>query len=113
VSDIDDQSEEVRGKHGRTSSASISSLDPRVSRGLSIFMGCLGVVAVAVGAWVGTSINQLNVSVGRLAERIEAKESRDVTQDTRISRAEDRIENLNRDVATLEGRNLRGGPNAH
>jgi hypothetical protein len=113
MTELDDQSEEVRGKHGRTSSASISSLDPRVSRGIAWLMGILGTVAVLMGAWVASSINSLSVNVARLAERIEAKESRDVTQDTRISRAEDRIEDLTGDVRTIEGRNLRGGPNAH
>jgi hypothetical protein len=113
MTDHDEQAEEVRGKHGRRSSASISSLDPRVSRGISIFMGSLGIVAVAVVGWVAMSINELNVNVGKLVTRLDSKEFRDDTQDTRISRAEDRIEDLNRDVSTLEGRNLRGGPNAH
>jgi hypothetical protein len=75
-------------------------------------MASLGVVAVGVVGWVAVSINELNVNVARLVTRLDSKEFRDDTQDTRISRAEDRIENLNRNVSTLEGRNLRGEPDA-
>jgi hypothetical protein len=96
-------------KNGRTSSASISSFDPRVSRGISLFMASLGVVAVGVVGWVAISINELNVNVARLVTRLDSKEFRDNTQDTRISRTEDRVEDLNSAVRTLEGRNLRGG----
>jgi hypothetical protein len=101
--------EQIEGrKRGHSSSASVTSHDPRFSRLLSWFMGALGVGALGVGGWVATSINQLNASVTRLVAQGEAKDYRDQTQDARISRAEDRIEDLRSDVSTLEGKNLRG-----
>lgn len=112
-SDIDGQIEESRKRGNRTSSASVSSHDPRVSTGIAWIMGILGTIAVLTGAWVATSINTLNVNVARLVEKLEAKESRDSLQDARISKAEDRVEDLTGDVRTLEGKNLRGGPSAH
>jgi hypothetical protein len=107
-SDIDDQLR--KPKNGHTSSASIASHDSRVTRGIAIFMGCLGVAAVGVVGWVAISINELNVNVARLVTRLDSKEFRDDTQDTRISRAEDRLETVTGAVRTLEGKNLRGGP---
>lgn len=95
-------------KNGNRSSASVTGLDPRVSRGISIFLASLGVVAVGVVGWVAISINELNINVARLVTRLDSKEFRDDTQDARLSRTEDRVEDLNDAVRTLEGRNLRG-----
>ena len=112
MTDIDEQHEELRDGKRRTVSGggSIEGYDPRVSRGLSIFMGSLGVVAVAVVGWVAVSINELNVNVAKLVVRLDAKESRDDTQDARVSRLQDKVEDLTGDVRTIQGRNLRGHP---
>ncbi len=101
---------EEENKHGRSSSAAITGFDPRVSRGLSVFMASLGVVAVGVVGWVAVSINELNVNVARLVTRLDSKEFRDDAQDMRISRAEDRLEDVTGAVRTLEGKTLRGEP---
>lgn len=112
MSDLEDQHEEVRNGKGsrRISSAVVTSHDSRVSRGIALALGVLGVLAVAAITWVGTSINNLNVNVARVLERMDAKDKRDDAQDNRISRTEDRLEDLTGDVRTLEGKNLRGHP---
>ena len=108
---LDDQHNEVRG--GKGGGASIQMFDPRVSRGLAWLFGLLGTLAVAVLCWVAMSINQLNVNVAKVVTRLDAKEATDNAQDVRITRTEDRIEDLTGDVRTLEGRNLRGGSSGH
>ena len=100
--------------HGKGSHSSgggtIQMFDPRVSRGIAIFMGILGTLAVAVLCWVALSITELNVNVARVVARLDSKESVDDSQNSRLTRVEDRVEDITGDVRTLEGRNLRGGP---
>lgn len=112
MSELDDQSEEVRGgKRGNTTGGgSISVTDSRVTRGINWAMGLLGTAAVLVGAWIGSTLVGLRESVAvivsqnaALIQRLDKNEIRDDAQ-------EQRINNIDGRVYSLEGRALRGGP---
>lgn len=97
MSDID-ESEDVRDRGMRhTGGASISSLDPRVSRGIGFGLGVLGLALVGAAGWIATSINSLNITMARVLVQNEAFFRQ-------LERHESEINALQRDVSVLEER---------
>jgi hypothetical protein len=73
-------------------------------------MGVFGIALVGVGSWIATTLMSLRDSVTTIVSqnaaviyRLDRNEQRDDGQDARLNQ-------LDRDVSTLEGRNFRGGP---
>lgn len=105
MSELDDQSEEVRGgKRGSTTGgARIDIRDSRVSTLLNWFWGAIGTGAVA-GVWlVGSNLYQLNLSVNSMIANNAAMASQ-------LRDHEERLRAVERSTQSLEGRTLRGGP---
>lgn len=107
-SQIDEQIYEGRKRGNRTSSASVSGHDPRVSRGIAWLMGLFGIALVAIGGWIGNTLMGLKDSVttivaqnAALIQRLDRNDVRDDGQDSRLSKNE-------RDIAVIEGKTLRG-----
>ena len=98
---LDSDNEDVRSGKGREDGgARIELRDSRVSAGLQVFWGCLGVVLVGMAAWTATSINELNLNMARVLTRLDQKDERDLRQD-------DDLRGLNHDVAELQGKTFR------
>ena len=91
MTDIDEQSEEIRGRGLRQSGGgSISSRDPRVSRLIAWGMGIFGFALVGIGSWIATTLMSLRDSVTTIVAqnaaviyRLDKNDGRDDTQDAR------------------------------
>lgn len=93
-----------------SSSATQSVSDPRVTKGIGVVVGLMGLAALSIGTWIGATLVGLRESVATivaqnasLIQRLDKNDVRDDAQDMRINGIDGR-------VYTLEGRNLRGGP---
>jgi hypothetical protein len=102
--DQDSQAEEVRGKGKREDGGGrIHMSDGRVTSALHWFWGALGTLGVTLLGIAANNLYNLNVTVARGLDA-------DATRDARIQDHEVRLRQVERDVNTLEGRNLRGEP---
>lgn len=105
MTDLDEANEEVRGGKGRREDggASIVYRDPRVSKALGWFWGVVG-AGIAGGSWIAASnLYQLNISVNRMTDNNAVVAAQLQDHEARLRQAE-------RDLNTIQGRNLRGGP---
>lgn len=116
MSDLDEQAQEVRGKGGdRYSGASVSMRDSRMSAVVSIGLAITPLAVVGIGAWVATSINELNNTVTRLVVQYESiqrrqdeTDKRDDRQEAHMQTTDDRVTQTERDIASMGGPNYRG-----
>jgi hypothetical protein len=115
MTDIDEQSEEIRGRGLRQSGGgSISSHDPRFSHARDWAMGILAVLIGAAIIWFGSTLVSIKESLATLAATSSAQTAAIVAQlnknDSRDDAQDARVNGIDGRVYTLEGRNLRGGP---
>lgn len=76
------------------------------------FWGALGMAAVT-GLWIaGNNLYQINLTLAANAVRDQEQDRQLAEMRALNDRQEDHINSVDRRVYTLEGRNLRGGPNA-
>jgi len=116
VTDLDDQSEELRsGKGRRSGGGSISIRDSRMSALVGIGLAITPIAVVGIGAWIANSIGNLNTTVTRLVvqneaiiKRLDQNDAHDERQDVRMDSQEDRINQSRADIAALGGPNYRG-----
>ncbi len=86
--------------------------DTRVTTAIAWCGGIFATAMVLIGSWIATSITSLNTNVTRLVVLTEGLTSRQDKSDTRDDRQDDKIIDLQRDVSTINGKNLRGGPHS-
>jgi hypothetical protein len=114
MNDIDSQdiqSEELRsGKGRRSGGGRIEMRDSRFSMFLGLLWTALGAIALGLLAWAASSISELNINVSSMKVEISGLNRRLDVKDARDDRQDDQISEVKRDVYTLEGKNLRGGP---
>lgn len=97
-SDIDSQ---LRKDAKSSGGSRISMRDGRVSKLLQWFWGALGLLSVSLLGIAANNLYNLNVTVARGLDA-------DASRDRRIEDHEMRLRQIERDVNTIEGRNLRG-----
>jgi hypothetical protein len=97
------------GEHG---GARISLRDGRVSKVLAWCYGSIG-MAIVTGTWVAANnLYQINLTLAAYAVSKQEFDRQLVEIRALNERQEDHINAVDRRVYTLEGRNLRGGPDA-
>lgn len=95
---LDEQAQEVRGRGG---GAHMAVHDTRVSRALGWFWGLVGTFIAGSILLAANNLYQLNLTVARGMDA-------DAARDARIEDHETRLRQVERDVNTWSGRNLRG-----
>lgn len=112
MTDLDTQSEEIRGARGKRESGGASAHveDRRVSQAIAWLFGALGTGLVGALLWVASSITSLNNTATRLVTQNETIIKRLDQSDLRDDRQDVDIRDLERGVSRLDGRNMRGGP---
>lgn len=116
MTDLDEQSEEIRrGRGDHSSGASVSVRDSRMSGLVSIGLAVTPIAVVGIGAWIANSISTLNATVTRLVvqneaimRRLDEGDRRDDRQDTHIEATDARVSQTERDIASMGGPNYRG-----
>ncbi len=111
--EIDDQSAEVRGKGGdRSGGASIHVRDGRFSR-------LIGWAAVSVGGlfvsgliWTANTLVSIKESLATMATTMVNQATVNTRLDAKNDQQDARLNQHDREIATLEGKALRGGPDA-
>jgi hypothetical protein len=98
-----DEMSGASGSHGGSHGGSVRMYDPRVSRARDWILGVIGSLLVIVLGFCGKNLWDLNLTM------------RDVLKDGQTTVAtltdhELRLRQVERDVNTLAGKNLRGGP---
>jgi hypothetical protein len=88
--------------------ARISMRDPRVSSVINWLYGTLGAALIAVGIWIATSINELNLTSARLIVQLEAVNRQLAAKDARDDLQDRRIEGLSGDMREMQGKVFRG-----
>ena len=78
--------------------ASVTLQDSRVTAVQNWIFATLGGSMLLVCAWVGNSIQELNVNVAKLSSQAQYKERVDEAQDARLSIYDDRLRNVEREV---------------
>ncbi len=79
--------------------------DGRVSRALGWFWGIVGMSITGSILLAANNLYQLNVTVARGLDS-------DAARDIRLADHEQRLRQVERDINTIEGRNMRGEPSA-
>lgn len=93
-----------------TSNSATIVQDSRVSRGLAWAAGVIGSLLVIALTFCANNLWQLNLTMRDVLAENKAFLSRMDRVDRRDDRQDVDIRDLQRNVATIEGRNLRGGP---
>lgn len=88
---------------GKEGGASVHMEDGRISKGLNLFWGTLAVIFVSVLGFCANNLWQLNLTIRDVL-------TENKTTVAELSDHELRLRVLERDSATWNGRNLRGGP---
>jgi len=102
MTDDSEHPEQARGSHNRGSGGR----DSRFSKLIGWAWVMLGGAAVS-GIWIGSNnLYQLNVTVARIADN-------NVVVAKKLEDHEARLRQMEREVATWNGKNLRGGPEVH
>lgn len=121
MTDIDDQSDEVRaGRGSKRGGASISLRDSRMSALVGIGLAITPVAVVGIGAWIANSIGTLNTTVTRLIvqqevilKRLDQNDTHDDRQDIHLQTTDDRVNQVEKDIVSLGGPNYRGRRGGH
>lgn len=120
MSDLDEQSEQVRGRGAHSGGGSVQIRDSRMSRLVGIGLAITPIAVVGIGAWIANSISTLNTTVTRLVvqneaimRRLDDGDRRDDRQDTHMEVIDDRVAQTERDIASMGGPNYRGPRRGH
>jgi hypothetical protein len=84
--------------------------DTRMTKGIELLLAVVGVLIASSLAWVGNNINNLNSTVAGMSQQSAAMIARLETNERQDDRQDDRLNNIDGRVYTLEGRTLRGHP---
>lgn len=104
MSDLDDQAEDVRTGRGRQSGGASNDMqDARVSRGITWVLGIIGSLLVVALCFCANNLWQLNLTMRDVL-------TQNKTTVAQLSDHELRLRQVERSISTIEGRNLRGGP---
>jgi hypothetical protein len=82
--------------------------DPRVSSVINWLWGTMGTALIAVGIWIATSINELNITSARLIVQLEVVNRQLSAKDARDDAQDKRIEALTGDMREMQGKVFRG-----
>jgi len=111
VTDLDEQAGEVRG---RSAGAIASVRTAGVSGFTAIMQSLTPMVIMGIGVWIGSSLISIKESLATIgatmATQTTAINARLDDKDIKDREHDGRLNQLDRDVSTLNGRNLRGGP---
>ena len=121
MSDIDEQAEDVRNGGKRASDgARVEMRDSRMSALVGIGLASTPLAVLGIGAWIASSIADLNVTVAKLVtqneaifRRLDDNDHRDDRQDIKNEQQDENIDQLGRDIASMGGPNYRGPRRGH
>ncbi len=109
MTDLDEQSEEIRGRGKRQSGGATQSIqDPRVTTIGTFVMNVLQGLVVLALAFVANNLNSINLTLA--ADAVSKQEMARQLAEVRAKneQQEEHINYVDRRVYTLEGRSLRG-----
>lgn len=115
MTDLDEQARVVRGEGKRENGgAHIDIRDGRVNGFLAILSSLTPMAIMGIGVWIGSSLISIKESLATIGATMTTQTSainaRLDDKDFKDREHDGRLNQLDRDVSTLNGRNLRGGP---
>ncbi len=110
MSDLDEQAEEVRGRGRREDGgASITYRDQRVSKFVDWVWGAIGLGVISAIAYVGSQLGGLRDAVADTNLQVALSRQQTTAILEELQDHEARIRQTERELITIQGRNLRGG----
>ncbi len=111
---LDEQAEEVRGKGRREDGgASITYRDPRVSKFVDWIWGIVGIGVIAAITYVGSQLGGLRDAVADTNLQVALSRQQTTAILEELQDHEARIRQNERELSTIQGRNLRGVERVH
>lgn len=112
MSDLDEQSEEIRGRGNRSGGASIHVRDGRFSRVIGWAAVSVGGLFVSGLIWTANTLVSIKESLATMATTMVNQATVNTRLDAKNDQQDARLNQHDREIATLEGKNLRGGTDA-
>jgi hypothetical protein len=105
MSDLDQQSEDVRGKGGPTQ---IIGYDPRLSSGIRWVWTTFGAIALLIGTGTYNKLSDMNDTLIEAVSKLETQGNQIIDLRVEVAKQRDEIAALRAQVFMLEGKTLRG-----
>lgn len=114
MADLDEQSEEIRrGRGSHSGGASIHLRDGRFSRLIAWASLSVGGLFVSGLIWTANTLVSIKESLATMATTMVNQNGVNSRVDAKNDQQDQRLNQHDRELATLEGRNLRGPPSEH
>ncbi len=105
MSDLDEQSDDVRGRGGPTQNIGY---DPRLSVGIKWLWTTFGAVALLIGMGTYNKLSDMNDTLIKAVSKLETQGGQINDLRTEVAKQRDEIAALRSQVYMLEGKTLRG-----